>query len=254
MSAPVNTFKQALKAGEVQYGAWLSLGSPFSAELMASRGYDWLVIDNEHAPNTLATTLPQIQAIHGHPCEPVVRPPIGEDWMIKQFLDGSARTLLIPMVEDAAQAEAMVRATRYPPHGIRGVGASVGRATFWGATPDYFKTAEEQLCLLLQVESRNALENLDAIAATEGVDGVFIGPADLSADMGHLGDPTHPEVLEAIGDAIGRIRAAGKAPGILWPANDTQRWIDKGALFCAIGSDAGFLGAAAGMARGLFKE
>lgn len=247
-----NKFKQALQAGQVQIGAWLSLGSPAAAELMASRGYDWLVVDNEHAPNTLATSFPILQAIHGHGAEAVVRPPVGEDWMIKQFLDASARTLLIPMVDTAEQAEAMVRATRYPPHGIRGVGASVGRATFWGREADYFARAADDICLIVQAESVKALANLDAICAVDGVDGVFIGPADLSADLGHLGNPNHPDVLAAIGDAIARIRAAGKAPGILWPAGDAQRWIDKGALFCAIGSDAGFLAGAATRARGDF--
>ena len=247
-----NQFKQALQAGKVQIGAWLSLGSPAAAELMASRGYDWLVVDNEHAPNTLATTFSILQAIHGHGAEAMVRPPVGADWMIKQFLDAGARTLLIPMVDTAEQAAAMVRATRYPPDGVRGVGASVGRVTFWGREPGYLAAAAEEICLIVQAESRAAVENIDAIAAVEGVDGVFIGPADLSADMGHLGNPNHPEVLAAIEGAIARIRAAGKAPGILWPAADAQRWLDAGALFVAVGSDAGFLAGAATKARGMF--
>lgn len=252
MPAPANKFKQALQARRPQIGAWLSLGSPIAAEIMASRGYDWLVVDNEHGPYTLDTTMRMLQALHGHGAEPMVRPPVGEPWMIKQFLDASARTLLIPMIDTAEQAEAMVRAVRYPPRGIRGVGSDVARASMWGATTEYLKTFEDTLCLVVQAESRKALENLDAIVATEGVDAVFIGPADLSADMGHLGNPTHPEVLEAIGDAIDRINAGGKAAGLIWAAEDAQRWLDRGALFVAMGSDAGFMATKASDVRGMF--
>jgi 4-hydroxy-2-oxoheptanedioate aldolase len=238
MPAPINRFKQALKTGPAQIGLWLGLANPYVAEICARRGFDWLVIDNEHAPNDLQSTLAQIQAMADTDAEPVVRVPIGEDWMLKQMLDASAQTVLVPMIDTPEQAAAMVRAVRYPPHGVRGVGAALGRASHWNAIEDYIHTANDQICLLVQIESALAMKNAAAIAAIDGVDGVFIGPADLSADMGFLGNPTAPEVIAAIEAGIKDILAAGKAPGILWPADDAQRWIDQGARFVAIGADA----------------
>ncbi len=253
MPAPKNRFKQALKTGPAQIGLWVGLANPSVTEICARRGFDWLVIDNEHAPNDLRSTLVQIQAMGPTAAEPVVRVPIGEAWMLKQMLDASAQTVLVPMAATPDQAEAMVRAVRYPPHGVRGVGASLGRASHWGAIGDYMDNANDEICLLVQVESVLAAKNAAAIAAVDGVDGVFIGPADLSADMGFLGNPTAPEVLATIEGAIKDILSAGKAPGILWPAEDAQRWIDMGARFVAIGSDAGILSNGAKALRAKFQ-
>lgn len=252
MPAPANRFKQALKSGPAQIGLWVGLANPSVTEICARRGFDWLVIDNEHAPNDLQSTLMQIQAMGPTDAEPVVRVPIGETWMLKQMLDASAQTVLVPMIDTPEQAAEMVRAVRYPPHGVRGVGAALGRASHWGAIGDYMDNANDEICLLVQAESALAMKNISAIAAVEGVDGVFIGPADLSADMGFLGNPTAPEVIAAIEGGIKEILAAGKAPGILWPAEDAQRWIDMGARFVAVGADALLLSQAAKALRAQF--
>jgi 4-hydroxy-2-oxoheptanedioate aldolase len=238
MAAPINPFKAALKEGRAQIGLWVALANPVSAELVAGCGFDFLVIDGEHAPNDVPGILAQLQATAASPSHVVVRPPIGETWLIKQILDIGAQTVLVPMVDTAEQAQALVAAMRYPPEGVRGV-ASLTRAAAFGRTPDYLKTANREVCLLVQVETRKGLENIDAIAAVEGVDGVFIGPSDLSAALGHLGDAMHPEVTGAIEDAIVRIARAGKAPGILMADEAfARRCLDLGALFVAVGSDA----------------
>lgn len=241
MQMPVNTFKQRL-AAEQQIGLWVGLADPYCAELAASAGFDWLLLDGEHAPNDLRTLLAQLQAVAPYASQPVVRPPIGDAVLIKQLLDIGAQTLLVPMVESAAQAAELVRAMRYPPQGIRGVGASLARASRWNNIPDYLAQADEQMCLLVQVENLAGLENLDAIAAVEGVDGVFIGPADLSAAMGHRGNPGHPQVQAAIEEAIARIRKAGKAAGIL--SGDerlARRYLELGCAFVAVGVDTSVL-------------
>lgn len=238
MEMPVNTFKQRLRSGEAQIGLWLGLADAYCAELAANAGFDWLLIDGEHAPNDLRTLLGQLQAIAPYPGQPVIRPVIGDTALIKQLLDIGAQTLLVPMVESAAQAGELVRAMHYPPHGVRGVGSALARASRWNSIAGYLDHADEQMCLLVQIESCAGLANLDAIAAVEGVDGVFIGPADLSASMGHRGNPGHPQVQAAIEDAIARIRQAGKAAGIL-SADETlaRRYIELGAAFVAVGVD-----------------
>ena len=231
-----NHFKRALQEKRPQIGLWLGLCSSYSAELLAGAGFDWLLIDGEHAPNNVQTVLGQLQAVAPYPSQPVVRPPWNDAVIIKQLLDVGAQTLLIPMIQNAEQARDAVRATRYPPHGVRGVGSALARASRWNRVPDYLQQADEQMCVLVQIETREAVKNLDAILQVEGVDGVFIGPADLSADMGFAGNPQHPEVQHTIDDAIARIRAAGKAPGILM-ANKAlaQRYLEAGALFVAVG-------------------
>ena len=238
MILPPNRFKAALAAGRRQIGCWLSLADPTGAEIAGTAGFDWLVIDGEHAPNDLRSTLAQLRALAPYPVEPVVRLVADETWMIKQALDIGARTLLIPMVESAAQAERLVRAMRYAPAGIRGMGARGARAARYGAIGDYIATAQDDLCLLVQVETRAGLAALDAILAVEGVDGVFIGPSDLSADLGYPGRADAPEVKAVIADMIRRIRAAGKAPGVL--ATDPA-WarvcLADGAQFVALGLD-----------------
>jgi 4-hydroxy-2-oxoheptanedioate aldolase len=241
MQMPVNTFKQRLSA-EQQIGLWVGLADPYCAELAANAGFDWLLLDGEHAPNDLRGLLGQLQAVAPYPSQAVIRPPIGDSVVIKQLLDIGAQTLLVPMVESAEQASDLVRAMHYPPKGIRGVGAALARASRWNNIPTYLAEADEQMCLLVQVESLKGLENLDAIAAVEGVDGVFIGPADLSAAMGHRGNPGHPEVQAAIEDAIARIRAAGKAAGILSADEKlARRYLELGCAFVAVGVDTSLL-------------
>ncbi|WP_337184888.1 4-hydroxy-2-oxoheptanedioate aldolase [Shinella sp.] len=238
MPAPKNRFKQALKEGRAQIGLWQALANPYTVEICAEAGYDWLLLDAEHAPNDVPLLVSQLQAMKGSASHAVIRPPIGETWIVKQLLDIGAQTLLVPMVDSGAMAQAMVKAVRYPPHGVRGVGAALARASAFSRTVDYLQTANDEICLLLQVESRAGLDALDAIAGTEGVDGVFIGPADLAADMGFLGRPGAPQVQAAVEKALARIRAHGKAAGILTgDLGLAKRYLDLGATFVAIGND-----------------
>ncbi|CAQ83017.1 MULTISPECIES: 4-hydroxy-2-oxoheptanedioate aldolase [Photorhabdus] len=238
MDRLTNKFKQALKAGRPQIGLWLGLCSSYSAELVAGAGFDWLLIDGEHAPNNVQTILSQLQAIAPYPSHPIVRPPWNDLVIIKQLLDVGAQTLLIPLIQNAEQAYEAVRATRYPPEGIRGVGSALARASHWNRIPDYLHRANDEICVLVQVETREALRNLPEILEVDGVDGVFIGPADLSSDMGFVNNPQHPEVKAAIEQAIAQIKAAGKAPGILMSAPDVaEHYLKLGALFVAVGID-----------------
>lgn len=231
-------FKRRLLAGEALTGLWLGLANPYTAEMAATAGFDWLLLDAEHSPNDLKSLLGQLQAIAPYASHPIVRPPVGDSVLIKQYLDIGVQTLLMPMVETAEQAAALVSAMRYPPRGIRGVGHVLARAARWGTVDDYLARADDELCLLVQVETLQGLENLEAIAATEGVDGVFIGPADLSASMGHLGDYGHPEVLTAIHNAITRLRAVGKVAGIVTADEDEARsYLDAGCGFVGVGID-----------------
>lgn len=238
MPAPHNPFKAALKAGKPQMGCWLGLADPYIAEISAGAGFDWLLIDAEHAPNDLRSIIGQMQVINGFDSHAVVRPTVGEPWMIKQLLDGGAQTLLIPMVESAEHAQELVNAVTYPPHGIRGVGSALARASNFAAIPDYLKTAREEICLLVQVENRAGMAALDDILKVEGIDGVFIGPSDLAADMGHIGNPAAPEVEETVLEAMRKIVGAGKAAGILTMNPKVQRaCLDLGATFVATGID-----------------
>jgi 4-hydroxy-2-oxoheptanedioate aldolase len=255
VSASKNIFKANLRAGKAQIGLWLGLANAYSAELCASAGFDWLLIDGEHAPNDLRSILGQLQAVAPYGSHPVVRPPVGEIYLIKQLLDVGAQTLLIPMVETSEQAAGMVAAVRYPPRGVRGVGSGLARASRFNRTPNYLQTADDQICLLLQVESRRGLDNIEAIAATDGVDGVFIGPSDLAAALGHLGSPGHAEVQAAIEQAIARILAAGKAPGALIADESlSRRYLSLGALFVAVGTDVALLVKATESLAGRFKK
>lgn len=241
MQTPVNAFKQALRDKRPQIGLWMGLVSTTTTEICALAGFDWLVIDGEHAPNDLQSIQAQLQVLAGYPGRHgVTRLPVGDTALIKQYLDLGAQTLLVPMVDTAEQAAQLVQACRYPQAdgrgGVRGMAGA--RASRWGHYSDYAKVANEQVCLLVQVESRQALANLDAIVATPGVDGVFIGPADLSASMGHIGNAGHPEVQAAIEDAIARILKAGKAPGILTPERAlAAHYLSLGAVFVAVGLD-----------------
>lgn len=245
MTASDNPFKDKLLAHQPMTGLWVALGHPVAAEIAAGSGFDWILIDGEHAPNDIPLILSQLQASAALPAHAVVRLPVGEAWLIKQALDIGAQNLLIPMVETAEQADLIARACLYPPEGYRGIGSSLARASNYNRVKDYLHTANDGICLIVQIESRAALSNIEAIAATPGVTALFIGPADLAADMGHLGNSSHPDVVAAVDDAIARIRAAGKPAGIM--ITDlalARRFRDAGASLVAIGSDVTLLTAA----------
>lgn len=236
-----NRFKRALREGRQQIGLWCSLPGSYAAEAVAGSGYDWLLFDTEHSPGDPLTVLAQLQAVAPYDVSAVVRPAANDTVLIKRFLDLGAQTLLIPYVQDADEARAAVAATRYPPEGVRGV-SGLTRATRFGRVAGYAKRAAEEICLLVQVETREALERLEEICAVEGVDGVFIGPADLAASLGHAGEPGHPEVVAAVENAVGRILASGKPAGILTP--DTafaKTCIAIGTTFTAVAIDVGVL-------------
>lgn len=238
MPAPHNPFKQALKDGKVQFGCWLGLANAYTAEIMGTAGFDWLLIDGEHSPNDLRSTVAQLQALEASESHAIVRVPIGETYMMKQMLDAGAQTILVPMVDSAEQARQLVRDVTYPPHGDRGVGYSLTRASRFSQIADYGTTADAQVCLLVQVENKKGIAALDDILALDGIDGVFIGPADLAADMGHMGNALHEDVQAVIMDALRRIRAAGKAPGILSTHDPmTEAALEAGAQFVAVGAD-----------------
>lgn len=235
---PVNTFRNALRAGQPQIGCWVGFADANVAEALAGCGFDWLLLDGEHAPNDPRTVLDQLRALAPYPVQAVVRPVQGDVALVKQYLDVGALTLLIPMIDTPDQAGLMVRATRYAPEGLRGMGAALARASRWNQIPGYVHLANAQICLLVQAETTLALQNLQAIAEVEGVDGVFFGPADLSASMGYRGRPNHPDVQKAILEGIATVRAAGKAPGILMAdKKQAQIYLDAGAQFVAVGVD-----------------
>ena len=239
MKIPTNHFKQGLQADQTLFGLWLGLGETFSAEICAGAGFDWLLIDAEHGPNDLRSILAQLQAIAPYASQAVVRPPQGDHVLIKQLLETGVQTLLIPMVDTAEQADGLVKAMRYPPAGIRGVGSALARASRWGRIDDYAAQADREMCLLVQVETKCGYENLEAILAVEGVDGVFFGSADLAASYGYLGQSTHPEIVAAIEVGLRKVRAAGKAGGVLCSDKALNaRYIDAGARFVAVGVDA----------------
>jgi len=241
MELPVNPFKRALKAGKPQIGLWCSLSNHYATELVAGSGFDWILIDTEHSPNDLESVLQQLQAAAPYPTHPVVRVPWNDMVTIKRFLDIGAQSLLIPYVQNADEARNAVAYTRYPPAGVRGVAGGT-RATRFGRVKDYARRAHEEICVLVQVETQTALDNLEKIAAVEGVDGVFIGPADLHASLGYTGETNNPKVMPVIDEAIRRIRKCGKAPGILTTVEaDARRWLDCGGLFVAVGVDTGVL-------------
>ena len=215
MPAPKNTFKTKILAGDRQMGCWVGLANPYAAEIAGTAGFDWLLVDGEHAPNDLRSLSDQIAVLQASDSHIAVRLPHGDTALIKQVLDAGVQTLLIPMVESAQEARDLVKAVRYPPHGVRGVGFAMARASQFAAIPDYFDTANQEICLLVQVESKAGLDALDDILAVEGIDGVFIGPADLSVDMGYAPSADHPDMRAIILKTIDRIAASDKAAGIL---------------------------------------
>lgn len=241
MNLPKNRFKRALAEKRQQIGLWCSLPGSYAAEIVAPSGFDWLLFDTEHSPGDVLTVLPQLQAVAAYDVSPVVRPASNDAVLIKRYLDIGAQTLLIPYVQNREEAEAAASAMRYPPAGIRGV-SGLTRATRFGRVTGYARRAEEELCLLVQLETRAAVEALEAIAQVDGVDGVFIGPADLAASLGYPGEPGHPEVVAAVDDAIHRLAALGKPSGILTPdITFASRCIELGTTFTAVGVDAGLL-------------
>ncbi len=241
MELPVNRFKQALREGRAQIGLWSHLCSPISIEILAHCGYDWLLIDMEHSPNDLQQVLSQLQAMTGSSATPIVRPPWNDMVTFKRLLDIGAQSLLVPYVQTEDEARQAVAYTRYPPMGVRGY-AGAPRASHYGRVPGYAQRNHEEICVLVQVETLQGLENLESIARVDGIDGVFIGPGDLSAAMGYLANPKHPEVLAAIDRAIARIRACGKAAGILTGDEALARhYVGQGCLFVAVGADQNLL-------------
>jgi 4-hydroxy-2-oxoheptanedioate aldolase len=245
MPAPRNELKRRLAAGEVLHGCWLGLADAYAAQISATAGFDWLLIDGEHAPNDLRSILAQLTIVEASQSLPVVRLPDSDAVKIKQALDVGAQSLLIPMVETAEQAAMLVRATRYPPDGFRGVGSALARASRFAAIPDYLATANHEICLILQIETLAGLDALESILAVEGVDGVFVGPSDLAADMGHLGMAQHPDVRKAVLDALRRIRTSGKAPGVLTTDPEfIEACRAAGATFLGVGIDVTIFAAA----------
>jgi 4-hydroxy-2-oxoheptanedioate aldolase len=253
MDLPPNPFKRALKARRRQVGLWSSLASNYSVEVIAGAGFDWLLLDTEHAPNDLESLLTQLQAAAPYLAHPVVRVDWNDMVKIKRLLDIGVQTLLVPYVSTPEEAAAAVSYTRYPPHGVRGVGGTT-RATRFGRIKDYAKRAHEEICVLVQVETRHAIDNIETIAAVDGVDGIFIGPADLHASLGHAGEIANPDVMPLIDDAIRRIDECGSAAGILTPNEaHAKRYLELGALFVAVGSDIGILARGAEALAAKFK-
>jgi 4-hydroxy-2-oxoheptanedioate aldolase len=240
--ALANSFKAGLRDGRRQIGLWQVLANPITAEICAGAGFDWLLFDGEHGPNHISTLVAQLQAVAPYPVHPIARLPMGEAWLIKQYLDIGFQTLLIPFVESAEHAAALVRAVRYPPDGVRGVAAGIVRASRWGRIPDYLDRASDEVCLLVQIETAAGLAALDEIASVDGVDGVFIGPADLAASLGYRGRPGAAEMIERIEAAIMRLKQLGKPSGLLTTDPVFGRaCLDLGSAFLAIGTDAGLL-------------
>ena len=251
---PPNFFKAALADDRPQVGLWSSLRSNISAEILAGSGFDWILIDTEHAPNEVPDVLSQLQAMATGTAEAVVRCAWNDTVLIKRILDIGARSILVPFVQNAQEAAAAVAATRYPPLGNRGVSVAP-RANRYGRVKDYHRKAHQDICVLVQVETRAAISQLEAIAAVEGVDGIFIGPSDLAADLGHLADTRHPEVQALIAETCGRIRASKKAAGMLTgDPEEAARYFDIGFTFVAVGSDIGILAQAAAKRAADFRH
>jgi len=237
------TFAARLAAADrPQVGMWVCSGSPLIAEIAAGSGLDWVLIDAEHSPNGLDSILGQLYAVSGYPVAPVVRPPIGDTVVIKQYLDLGVQNLLVPMVDSAEQASELVRAIRYPTAGVRGVGASLARSSRWNRVEDYLADASSTISLTVQIESATAVAAVAEILAVDGVDAIFVGPADLAASMGHLGQQDHPEVVGAVLTAIRAANSAGKPAGVnAFVPEDADGYLVAGASFVAVGADVAIL-------------
>ena len=241
MEMPRNNFKHAIAKGQLQIGLWCSLCSNITAEIVAHSGYDWLLLDTEHSPNEIPDLVTQLQAVQSGTATPIIRPAWNDAVLAKRALDIGVQTLLFPYVQNVEEAKRAVASTRYPPQGIRGVSVAA-RASRYGRVPGYLTKANDEICVLVQVETRTALDHLEEIAKVEGIDGVFIGPSDLAASLGHLGNPQHAEAQKAMQDAVKRLKAIGKPAGILTGnEEEARRYIDWGYLFVAVGADVGLL-------------
>ena len=241
MELPVNHFKHALAAGRLQIGMWCNLCSEYAMEVSSGGGMDWLIIDMEHMPIDMFMMVRQLQATMENRTQPVVRIPWNDMVTVKRVLGAGAQSLLIPMIQTGEEARNAIAYTRYAPDGVRGSGGPT-RASRFMRIKDYAKKAAGEICVLLQVETLQGIENLGEIASVPGVDGIFLGPGDLSTDMGHLGNMNHPDVQKVLDEAIVTIRKCGKAPGIL--TNDEARarhYVDLGAQFITVGSDVAIL-------------
>jgi 2,4-dihydroxyhept-2-ene-1,7-dioic acid aldolase len=236
-----NSFKRALGQGKLQIGLWSSLCSNIAAEVISESGFDWILLDTEHSPNEIPDLVTQLQAIQRGTATPIIRPAWNDAVLAKRVLDIGAQSLLFPYVQNVEEAKRAVASTRYPPQGVRGVSVAA-RASRYGRVPGYLTKANDEMCVLVQVETRTALDQIEAIAKVEGIDGVFIGPSDLAASLGHLGNPQHGDVQKAIESAVKRLKALGKPAGILTSNEDeARRYIEWGYLFVAVGADVGLL-------------
>jgi 4-hydroxy-2-oxoheptanedioate aldolase len=248
-----NAFKHAIAAGQLQIGLWCSLCSNIAADIVSDSGFDWLLLDSEHSPNEIPDLLAQLQAVRGGTATPIVRPAWNDPVLIKRVLDIGAQSVLLPYVQNPEEAQRAVASVRYPPAGIRGV-AAASRASRYGRVPGYLKNADAEICTLVQVETRAALDQLEAIASVDGVDGVFIGPSDLSASFGHVGNPQHPEMQKVLEDAVTRLKKIGKPAGILTGnEEEARRYISWGYTFVAVGADVGLLARGADALAKKFK-
>ncbi len=238
MNINENKLKRDLQSDTVQYGIWNGIADTYAAEILGGAGFDFVLIDGEHGPFDLRSMILQLQALQSHNTSSVIRPPVGDPVLIKQYLDAGVQSLLVPMIESAEQAELMVKAMRYPPEGIRGVGSALARAAQWNRVNNYFQDANDQMCLILQVESVKGYDALDEILAVENVDAVFIGPADLAGSMGYLGQPMHPEVIDKVKNGMSRIRKAGKSAGTLAVKKElVEEYVASGANMIGLGVD-----------------
>ncbi len=249
-----NSFKRDLLAGKKLIGCWSSLASPITTEVLGVAGFDWILLDGEHSPNDMGTYIPQLMALKDSVSAPVVRPSWNNPVEIKRLLDAGFYNFLIPFVENVDEAQKAVAATRYPPQGMRGVSVSQ-RSNRYGTVPDYFKGANDNMCVIVQIEGTAGVAAAPQIAALDGIDCLFVGPSDLAAGMGHLGNANHPDVQTAIASVFAAAKAAGKPSGILAPVEaDARRYMAMGATFVAVGSDLGLFRAATQALRDKYRD
>ena len=252
---PRNLFKAALETGKPQYGLWLGIPDQSIAEMMAGAGFDWVLVDHEHGPFELRDVMSHLQAIAPYDVAPVVRAVDGNPALLKKLCDIGAQSFLVPMIDTAEQAADVVAAVKYPPEGRRGLGTSMARAARWNAVPGYLQNANDEILVVVQAETTTALENLEAIANTDGVDGVFIGPSDLSASMGYVGQAGHSDVVEAVSNGLQTIRAAGKYAGLMClDQKQVGHFVECGANFIAVGVDALLIGNSARALAASYKD
>jgi 4-hydroxy-2-oxoheptanedioate aldolase len=237
------TFRDRLAAADRPLaGMWVCSGSPLVAEICAGAGLDWLLIDMEHSPNGLEGVLAQLQAVAAYPSTPLVRVPIGDTVTLKQVLDLGAQNVLVPMVTSAEQARDLVAAVRYPPRGVRGVGSALARSARWNRVDGYLADGDAHVSLFVQVENVEGVEAAAEIAAVDGIDGVFVGPSDLAASMGLLGQQTHPDVVAAVTQAFAAVRSSGKPVGVnAFDPTAAQEYVDAGVSFLLVGADVALL-------------